>query len=88
MKQTHFNFPSSILFILLLLSLSHLTPLSCLPLMRTKLQDAELLKVSRSSSDAQIMSFRKELHEVHSGPNPIGNSIPQQKWAKRSPKSP
>ncbi|KAF2286137.1 hypothetical protein GH714_010777 [Hevea brasiliensis] len=59
------------------------------------LLDAEIVKDSKSPSDLEIMSLgedkhvpRKELHEVHSGPNPIGNSIPQQKWNKRSPKSP
>lgn len=31
---------------------------------------------------------RKALHEVHSGPNPISNSIPQQKWKLNKERNP
>ncbi|KAK4255991.1 hypothetical protein QN277_008914 [Acacia crassicarpa] len=31
---------------------------------------------------------RKLLHEVHSGPNPIGNSIPQKKWKSSTQRNP
>lgn len=31
---------------------------------------------------------RKDLHEVHSGPNPIGNSIPQRQWQTTSRRNP
>ncbi|EEF33899.1 conserved hypothetical protein [Ricinus communis] len=91
------NFPSSVLSILLLLSLFHLHPLPCLAL--RKLEDAQVVRYI-SSSDLEIFmkdfqSFgegghvhRKELHEVHSGPNPISNTIPQQKWATRLPRHP
>ncbi|KAL9433010.1 hypothetical protein AB3S75_027924 [Citrus x aurantiifolia] len=31
---------------------------------------------------------RKGLHEVHSGPNPIGNSTPQRQWLPTSHRNP
>ncbi|KAK9199261.1 hypothetical protein WN944_014449 [Citrus x changshan-huyou] len=36
--------------------------------------------------DPQIR--RKDLHEVHSGPNPIGNSTPQRQWLPTSHRNP
>lgn len=31
---------------------------------------------------------RKDFHEVHSGPNPIGNSTPQRQWLPTSHRNP
>ncbi|KAA8524056.1 hypothetical protein F0562_010513 [Nyssa sinensis] len=35
-----------------------------------------------------VRRIRKELHEVHSGPNPISNSIPKQKWKTKLQRNP
>ncbi|KAJ4726536.1 hypothetical protein OWV82_005228 [Melia azedarach] len=42
--------------------------------------------VEGDDEDHQIQ--RKDLHEVHSGPNPIGNSIPLQKYWKIKRRNP
>ncbi|KAG4204468.1 hypothetical protein ERO13_A04G046000v2 [Gossypium hirsutum] len=82
------NFLSPFLLILLLSSLFHHSALSI-----SKLQDFGTEEAKESSTDIydyQHVSFvgveddahkfqRKVLHEVHSGPNPISNSVPQQR---------
>ncbi|KAL6314262.1 hypothetical protein AAG906_016463 [Vitis piasezkii] len=45
---------------------------------------AEKLPVEGGGDDIQ----RKELHEVHSGPNPISNSTPQQWWKTKLERKP
>ncbi|KAJ4726535.1 hypothetical protein OWV82_005228 [Melia azedarach] len=50
-----------------------------------KAQD-QLSFVEGDDEDHQIQ--RKDLHEVHSGPNPIGNSIPLQKYWKIKRRNP
>ncbi|KAG2677627.1 hypothetical protein I3843_12G108500 [Carya illinoinensis] len=82
------NFIISSLFILLV-SLPH----SGFAL--AKLEDAGVNKMREFSRNAKDMSFaggdqaqRKVLHEVHSGTNPIGNSIPQQRWIPKLRNSP
>ncbi|KAB2032317.1 hypothetical protein ERO13_D05G336600v2 [Gossypium hirsutum] len=82
------NFLSPFLLILLLSSLFHH---SALPI--SELQDfgtEEAKESSMGTYDYQHVPFvgveddahklqRKVLHEVHSGPNPISNSVPQQR---------
>ncbi|KAD0085682.1 hypothetical protein E3N88_44805 [Mikania micrantha] len=65
------------IFLLMLLQ-THLSLHSLLPIQ--KLQDAELGKPSASKLTDKLFTEnnsgkRLELHEVHSGPNPISNSF-------------
>ncbi|KAK4594401.1 hypothetical protein RGQ29_018180 [Quercus rubra] len=76
------NFTVSFL-IILLVSLPHSD------FAMRKLEDAELNKVRESSiflEDDHVE--RKVLHEVHSGTNPISNSLPQQRWKPKLRGSP
>ncbi|KAF1897408.1 hypothetical protein Lal_00035112 [Lupinus albus] len=75
------NMKCSIFIPLILLSLLFI-PYSSLTITTT----TKVQLVTEESKDYQHMSRvekdhvqRKALHEVHSGPNPISNSIPQQK---------
>ncbi|KAL2980724.1 hypothetical protein AAZX31_13G246400 [Glycine max] len=81
---------SSGFFIILLLLLSHFFPYSSSS-MRIMIQ--QVTKAATENHHHMLSCFlscqsrgaerdhvqRKALHEVHSGPNPISNSIPQQK---------
>ncbi|KAI9385709.1 hypothetical protein POPTR_011G102400v4 [Populus trichocarpa] len=88
------NFPSSFLFILLLVSFSHLLTHSSLAI--RKFEDTGMTRAKSSNTKVKVSaSFeegdqvqRKYLHEVHSGPNPISNSFPRQKWKTRLRRSP
>ncbi|KAK7324478.1 hypothetical protein VNO77_28049 [Canavalia gladiata] len=67
---------------LIILLVSHFLPYSSL-IMRTMIQQVteaatDHHQMSREEADRDHVQ-RKALHEVHSGPNPISNSIPQQK---------
>ncbi|EOY13572.1 Uncharacterized protein TCM_032170 [Theobroma cacao] len=74
-------------YFLLILLLSHLFHHSALAM--RKLEDFGIDKARESSMDLddQDTPFiggdyhfkRKELHEVHSGPNPISNSVPKKR---------
>ncbi|XVE63277.1 hypothetical protein DITRI_Ditri07aG0007100 [Diplodiscus trichospermus] len=82
----NFLISSFLLIILLLSPLFHHSALAI-----TKLQDFGIDKATELSidlddqNDSKIVGGddhgfqRKELHEVHSGPNPISNSVPQQR---------
>ncbi|KAL9403791.1 hypothetical protein Peur_000763 [Populus x canadensis] len=86
------NLPLTLLFTLLFVSFSHLILHSSLAM--EKLEDTGNTKMK--SSNLKVKSFadqgdrvqRKYLHEVHSGPNPISNSVPPQKWKTRIRGSP
>ncbi|KAG6756339.1 hypothetical protein NC653_027754 [Populus alba x Populus x berolinensis] len=88
------NYPSSFLFILLLVSFSHLLTHSSLAI--RKFEDTGMTRAKASDIKVKVStSFeegghvqRKHLHEVHSGPNPISNSFPRQKWKTRLRRSP
>ncbi|KAL4279970.1 hypothetical protein GQ457_03G024840 [Hibiscus cannabinus] len=78
------NFLSSSLLILLLSSpFLH----SAFPSSKSQGYGVDEAEVSSMGQDYQAVAFmgdghdiqRKELHEVHSGPNPISNSVPQQR---------
>ncbi|KAG5235294.1 hypothetical protein OIU77_009117 [Salix suchowensis] len=88
------NFSMSFLFVLLLVSLPPLTRPS---LAIKRLEDTGITEVKPADIEgkARPSNFeegdrvrRKYLHEVHSGPNPISNSFPKQKWKTRSRRSP
>ncbi|KAG6735512.1 hypothetical protein POTOM_061879 [Populus tomentosa] len=90
------NFPlSTLLFTLLFVSFSHLNLHSSLAMEKledtgnTKMKSSNLkVKVSTSFAVQGDRVQRKYLHEVHSGPNPISNSVPPQKWKTRIRGSP
>ncbi|XWS16830.1 hypothetical protein CRYUN_Cryun33cG0014200 [Craigia yunnanensis] len=79
------NFLSSFLLILLLSLLFHHSALAITKLEDFGIDKARELSVDLDDQDRSFLggghhSFqRKELHEVHSGPNPISNSVPQQR---------
>ncbi|KAJ0045045.1 hypothetical protein Pint_04860 [Pistacia integerrima] len=86
------NFPLCFLLILLLVSISFSHSSS--PTTITELEDYGIQKVRKYSSIQENPSVvegdddqvkRKYLHEVHSGPNPISNSLPQRKWKTSLP---
>ncbi|KAJ6423537.1 hypothetical protein OIU84_024493 [Salix udensis] len=88
------NFPfSTLLFTILFVSFSHLILHSSSAM--EKLEDTGNTKME--SSNLKVKSFaddqgdhvqRKHLHEVHSGPNPVSNSVPLRKWKTRFRGSP
>ncbi|KAG5235290.1 hypothetical protein IMY05_011G0067900 [Salix suchowensis] len=89
------NFSMSFLFVLLLVSL----PPSRVPVWPSKGSKVHTgvteVKPADIEGKARPSNFeegdrvrRKYLHEVHSGPNPISNSFPKQKWKTRSRRSP
>ncbi|KAF9672616.1 hypothetical protein SADUNF_Sadunf11G0061100 [Salix dunnii] len=89
------NFSVSFLFVLLLVSFS--LPLTRPSLAIKRLEDTGITKVKSANIEgkARTTNFeegdrvrRKYLHEVHSGPNPISNSFPKQKWKTRSRRNP
>ncbi|XP_038878419.1 uncharacterized protein LOC120070632 [Benincasa hispida] len=90
-NQIFWNFLTLSVFLILSFSFSLLFPLISPLSSPIKLQDSQIPRVLRDSSsstttilpqlfkDDYILVQRKMLHEVHSGPNPIGNSVPHPK---------
>ncbi|KAJ6949967.1 hypothetical protein NC651_003825 [Populus alba x Populus x berolinensis] len=87
------NFPlSTLLFTLLFVSFCHLNLHSSLAMEKLEetrcFSDSTLSVNFQSFADQGDRVQRKYLHEVHSGPNPISNSVPPQKWKTRIRGSP
>ncbi|KAJ6314357.1 hypothetical protein OIU78_017932 [Salix suchowensis] len=82
------NFPSTLLFTILFVSFSHLILHSSSAMEKledtgnTKMEPSNL-KVKSFADDQGDHVQRKHLHEVHSGPNPVSNSVPLRKWKTR-----